>query len=258
MLLRTFALTFLVPVCLAQVTSPNYPDSGVLTQDVNGFYEHKRNYGSFSGRVSDKDSYGNTLKIQVENGNVKFFKAGDRIAFTVGETGTRRCYATVQGTEPNYFTIHTMDIRQCNKGKTYIRRGTILKFNSDLLQKRVYMASKHREMLLMQREDFLKQLSRINHFVWTFDQQRVKTATEYDRKMLEVQRMKQKALDELTIKKQDSVTLQVKLRKRLDELDQQLNFFRVERQEAIVDRWAMDHDLGLPVGKRPQKRKSLK
>jgi hypothetical protein len=257
MLLKS-ALTFalLMPTCFSQVTSPNLPDEGILTEDTNGHYVKKRNYGKFTGRVSDKDEYSNVLKIHVENGNVKFFKAGDRVAFTVGDKGNRRCYATVQGTEPQYFTVHTLDIRQCNDGKAYIRRGTILHFNSELLQKRVFMASKHREMLLLQRQDFLKQLSELNHFVWTFDQQRVKTATEYDRKILEVQRMKQKALDELTIKKQDSVTLQVTLRKKLDELDDQLNFYRVERNEPMVDRWSRDHDLGLPVKNRPQRLKA--
>jgi hypothetical protein len=40
--------------------------------------------------------------------------------------------------------------------------------------------------------------------------------------------------------------------KKLNELDESLLFYRVERQELMTDRWNMDHDSGLPFGQRPQ------
>jgi hypothetical protein len=39
---------------------------------------------------------------------------------------------------------------------------------------------------------------------------------------------------------------------KLNELDESLIHYRVERQELMTDRWNLDHDSGLPVGQRPQ------
>ena len=52
--------------------------------------------------------------------------------------------------------------------------------------------------------------------------------------------------------------LQKELIYRLDKLEQDIETYRIEKVELLRDRWALDHDLGLPVGKRPQNIKSLK
>jgi hypothetical protein len=52
--------------------------------------------------------------------------------------------------------------------------------------------------------------------------------------------------------------LQNELMKKLNELDESLHFYRVERQELMTDRWQLDHDQGLPMGQRPQVIKKAK
>jgi len=100
--------------------------------------------------------------------------------------------------------------------------------------------------------DFLKQLNDINHFIWNFDQLKVKRAADYDEEINRLQREKRKALDDMIALKQEKLVLQNELMKKLNELDESLLFYRVERQELMTDRWESDHDQGLPFGQRPQ------
>ena len=121
------------------------------------------------------------------------------------------------------------------------------------MAQRVFEASKYRELLILRKEGYLKQLNSINHFLWTFDQQKLKTAAEYDTKINRIMREKQLALDNLLNKKQENILLQSELVQKLDTLDESLDHYRIERQEHITDRWFMDHDRGLPIMRRPQK-----
>ncbi len=121
-----------------------------------------------------------------------------------------------------------------------------------MLEGRVFEATKYRELLILRKDDFLKQLNGINHFLWTFDQQKVKVAADYDQRIVEMQKARQKALDDLIQYKQEQLVLQAELMGKLNELDAALKFYQVERRELLTDRWNMDHDMALPVGQRPQ------
>jgi hypothetical protein len=155
--------------------------------------------------------------------------------------------------EDFHFSIYVETLSPCYSTSEYFRRGTVLHFYSKVLATRVFEASKYREQLILRKEDFLKQLNDINHFVWTFDQQKVKKASDFDEQINRLQRQKRKALDDMISEKQEKLVLQNELMKKLNELDESLKFYRVERQELLTDRWQTDHDLGLPVGQRPQK-----
>jgi hypothetical protein len=207
-------------------------------------------YGVFTGRVSDKDDSTRILKVQVENNNSKFFRAGDTVYFRVQNHDTDRCKAFVRTVEDHYFAMHVENLRPCWQG--YFRRGTVLAFESPVLSQRVFEAAKHRETLILRKDDHLRQLNAINHFLWTFDQQKVKVAADFDSRMLELQVAKQRALDDLIRQKQEQSVLQGELMKRLNETDEALKFYRVERRELLTDRWNLDHDAGVPVGQRPQ------
>ncbi len=237
----------------AMVLVPNLPSDGVVEPDVGGGMNPAVDYEHFSGRVSDKDDSSSILKIQVENNNTKFFRAGDEVLFKVNLKDKKDyCRAFVKTVEDFYFTIFVESLKPCYSEDDYFRRGTVLNFKSRSLAYRLFDATKFREQLILRKEDFLKQLNGINNFIWTFDQQKVKTAAGYDEQINRLQREKRKALDELITLKQERLILQNELMKKLNELDETLKFYRVERQEYLTDRWNMDHDLGLPVGQRPQ------
>jgi hypothetical protein len=232
---------------------PNLPNEGVMEPDNRSAIDPNVDYEHFSGRVSDKDDSARIFKVNVENNNTKFFRAGDQVEFKVNLQANRDyCKAFVRNVEDFHFTIYVESLAPCYSNEEYFRRGTVLNFFSKQLALRVFEASKYREQLVVRKEDILKQLNGINHFIWTFDQQKVKTAADYDQQINQLQREKRKALDEMITLKQERLVLQNELMKKLNELDESLLFYRVERQELMTDRWNMDHDSGLPFGQRPQ------
>ena len=256
--MRTFGhfwitLFFMTGLAQAVVLVPNLPDEGVLGPENRSSIDPNVDYERFSGRVSDKDDDSRIFKVQVENNNTKFFRAGDQVLFKLNlKEGKEFCKGFVRSVEDFHFTIFVESLAPCYSSTDYFRRGTVLNFYSKNLSQRVFEASKYREQLILRKEDFLKQLNGINHFLWTFDQQKVKTASDYDEQINRLQREKRKALDDMISLKQERLVLQNELMRKLNELDESLSFYRVERQELMTDRWNSDHDLGIPVGQRPQ------
>lgn len=253
MLLVICFITGGISAALGVVLVPNLPQAGVLEADNQGVINPEIDYERFSGRVSDKDDSARVFKINVENNNTKFFRAGDLVLFKVNLKENRDyCKAFVRNVEDFHFTIYVETLAPCYSTKEYFRRGTVLNFYSRTLAERVLEASRFREQLIERKEDFLKQLNDINNFLWTFEQQKVKTAAEYDEAINKLQREKRKALDDLITLKQERLILQNELMRKLSELDGSLKFYRVERQELMTDRWNLDHDQGLPFPQRPQ------
>jgi hypothetical protein len=256
--MRTFGhlwigIFFTLSSALATVVVPNLPSEGVVGPDNRGQIDPNVDYERFSGRVSDKDDSARIFKVNVENNNTKFFRAGDPVLFRVNLKDNRDyCKGFVRSVEDFHFTIYVESLAPCYSSSEYFRRGTVLNFYSKVLAGRVFEASKYREQLILRKEDFLKQLNDINHFLWTFDQQKVKVAADYDEKINQLQREKRKALDDMINLKQERLVLQNEYMKKLNELDESLLFYRVERQELMTDRWNLDHDQGLPMGQRPQ------
>ena len=236
---------------------PNLSNKGVLGPDNRAQMDPNVDYERFSGRVSDKDDSQRVFKIQVENNNTKFFRTGDLVQFKVNlQNNKEYCKGFVRNVEDFHFTIYVESLGPCYSTEEYFRRGTVLNFYSPALASRVFEATKYRETLVVRKEDFLKQLNDINHFLWTFDQQKVKTAAQYDEQINKLQREKRKALDDMITLKQERLVLQNELMGKLNELDESLIFYRVERQELMTDRWNLDHDAGLPFGQRPQDMKN--
>lgn len=259
--MRTFghygALLFLtvnlISTTHALVLVPNLPNAGVLEVDNRGTMNPETDYENFSGRVSDKDDSGRIFKVHVENNNSKFFRAGDEVLFKLNLKENRDfCKGFIRSVEDFHFTMYVENLAPCYSASEYFRRGTVLNFSSPILAQRIFEATKYREQLIVRKEDFLRQLNDINHFIWTFDQQKVKTAASYDEEINRLQREKRKALDDLVTLKHERLVLQNELMKKLNELDGSLQFYRVERQELLTDRWNSDHDVGLPFGQRPQ------
>ncbi len=248
------AFFFSAAQAVATIAVPSYPQAGVLGPDNRGVIDPNVDYERFSGRVSDKDDSERVFKIQVENNNTKFFRSGDLVLFGVNGRDTRgQCRGFVRNVEDFHFTIYVENLSPCFARGGYFRRGTVLNFYSKALALRIFEASKFREQLILRKEDFLKQMNEINHFLWTFDLQKVKTASRFDEEINRLQREKRKAIDDMITLKQERLVLQNELMKKLNELDESLILYRVERQELLTDRWELDHDQGVPVSPRPQK-----
>ncbi len=244
---------------LNKSTFPTEEDFATIDTPVglDSFYDPNIDYSKFSGRVSDKDATATILKIQVETENTKFFKASDPLNFWVARDRSKSpCQGNVRAIEDGFLTIYVKNLLPC-WGEAYnFRRGTILIFESERLANRVKDASRYRVALLSKKRDFLVQLNKVNRFVWGFSSEQVQVAAAFDRKILEIQKQKELALNSLIAKKKDQIRIQKELSYRLDELDKDLKYYLVEKDELFTDRWHLDHEEGLPTYKRPAPIKS--
>ena len=96
------------------------------------------------------------------------------------------------------------------------------------------------------------ELNVINNDVWNFEEKKIEVAAEYDQKIAEIEKQKTKALDQILSQRNDHIKLQRELAYRLDSIDKELDFYRLEKQDLLFDRWHLDHDQGLPVYDKPE------
>ncbi|MBL6989173.1 MAG: hypothetical protein ISR65_05320 [Bacteriovoracaceae bacterium] len=224
---------------------------------TDSFYDPNIDYSRFIGRVTDRDITSHVLKVNSTNTNVKFFRTGDPFTFKVGSMLDRdSCEGYVRSSERGYFVIFVKDFSPCFgiTRRDYFRRGAMLYFHSETLARRTKESSIHRAVLLQRREDFFRQLNQTNHFLITYDQQKVRIALDYDKKILELERAKKRAVDSFLAKKNEQIALQKELKFRLDAIDRDLENYRVDKVETIADRWHVDNDLGIPVKNRPPRK----
>ena len=217
-------------------------------------YDPAKDYSRFIGRVTDKNDAERILKIQAETGNVRFLKIGDLLTLEI-KTGIAKkypCRAHVKNSgEADYLVIRVEELGPCWNRSRYFRRGTLLYFTSSMMQTRVRDAMAFRTLLLRRKEDFLGQLNEINHFLASYDQQKLLAVSQYEQQILELQRQKQKSEGSLADKKRDYLRLQRVMVKELDALDTDLEFYKLH-PEREKDGWKTELHFGLPV-KGPKK-----
>jgi hypothetical protein len=224
-----------------------------LIVDGDSFYDPKFDYMNFSGRVTDRDQSGTIVKITSENKNVKFFRASDLVEFKIQNTEkTNYCQGYVRSIEDNYFVVFVKDFHPCFAGDDYFRRGTVLIMRSEKLLLRVKEATIYRASLIKKKKDYMSQLNNVNQDIFSYEEKKVQIASEFDQKIADLETQKIKSLDKLITEKNDEIRLQRELGYRLDSIEKELVFYRLEKQELMVDRWHLDHDLGYPVYKRPE------
>jgi hypothetical protein len=112
--------------------------------------------------------------------------------------------------------------------------------------------SNYRVTLLRRKDDFLKQLNGINDYLWTYDQKKVTVAADYDKRIADIEKDKNKSIDFLQDEREDRIKLRKELIKRIDNLNRDLEYYRISKDELFQDRWHLDQQLGLPVNTRPQ------
>lgn len=247
---RLFFFFLIIGLNLNQVFSL---DANQAFEEIDAFYNPKVDYSETILRVTDRDKSGHLLKTLGEDGNVRFLRSGDELSFIIPNMKKAgKCTAFVRSSEKQYVVIYVKDPANCYSHEGNIRLGTILKVFSMDLAKRIREASMYRVMLLKRKEDYINQLKDINNFIWAYKEKRVQVASDFDRKILELQKEKEKALSYMTLKKKDSLIKQEELALRIDQLDKDLDYYKIDRRELYADRWFMDHDEGKPVHNRPQ------
>lgn len=251
LLISSLFCSFFTALLAVETTSSLIKSKLKISPD--SFYDQTFDYSRFSGRVTDRDAAGSIIKVSSETKNVRFFHAGDQVEFKIqAQKSKEYCQGYVRSIEENYFVMFVKDIGPCYNNIDYFRRGTALNMHSIRLSERVKEASIYRSSLINKKKDYMEQLNRINQNIWTFEERKIQLAADYDRKVLEIEKDKQKAVGELLDKKNDDIRLQKELIARLDNIDHEFDFYRIDREQLLFDRWHLDHDLGPPVYDKPE------
>ena len=150
-------------------------------------------YSKFYGRITDRNNKGDILKIHTENANIKLFQAGDVTKFYLASRLEESpCVGYVRDIEDNYLVISVNNIEQCWNKFGGIRRGSILKFDSEILAKRIVDAGVFREVLIKRKNDYLSQLKEVNNFLLNFKQSKVKEISRIEQEIVKLEEMKLK------------------------------------------------------------------
>ncbi len=246
MYLYVFVFIALIPISFAS-------DKKIeIREDISeSYYKATEDYSRLMGRVTDRDDAHSMIKITSENKNIKFLRSGDLVEFRVAAQDTKYCRGFIRGVEKSYIILYYVSLKNCWKYRKFLRRGTLLVMKSSTLASRVRDAHYYRKILVKRRKDFFKQLNQINHFLWSFDQQKIKVAAKYDKKLNELKIARRKALEHLSDKRRNSIVLRGELHKRLNKLDNDLLYHRIENNnEQLVDKWVLDRPLALPIIKK--------
>ena len=82
--------------------------------------------------------------------------------------------------------------------------------------------------------------------MWSFKEQKIKEeVAKFDQEIEAIKMKKFKAVSNLNIKRKDYLHLQRELKFRLDELDRDIEFYRIQNSRVLRDRWSKDLDLGI-------------
>lgn len=228
----------------------NLPNRGVLGKG-DSYFDPGQDFSHQLGRVSDYDKEKKNYKIRFENNNIKFLKNGDVMTFHVVNRKKGVCRGQVRAVEDFHIVVEVPTLEPCWDGIEYFRRGTILSIKIPSMSQRLYEASSFRKILIQRKADFLEQMKNLNNFLYNYDQERVGLIVNYDERIAKVMEEKKKAVRALEAKRRESYDLRMELGKKLDKLDRDIRFYRIERQETLIDRWNLSHDSGLPLGERP-------
>ena len=210
-------------------------------------------YSKFFGRITDRNQRGDILKIHTENSNIKLFQAGDLTKFYLASKQDKSpCISYVRDVEDNYLVVSLSNVDQCWEEMGSVRRGAIVRMESETLAKRIVDAGVFREVLIKRKNDYLSQLEEVNGFLLNFKQNKTKEVARIEQEIVRLQERKLKKINELNVKRKDYIHLQRELNFRIDKLDEDIEIYRLERVELLRDRWARDLDVGKPVSNRPQ------
>ena len=140
---------------------------------MDSFFDPKEDYSTFSGRITDKDDSGHVIKVSSENSNIKFFRAGDPVEFTVARIDNPPCQGFVRSVDGGYFVLYVKNFNPCWGKRDFFRRGSALIFNAPRLLERIKSMGHYRVILLRRKNDFLKQLNSINGFLHNYNQKKL-------------------------------------------------------------------------------------
>ncbi|MFZ9000982.1 MAG: hypothetical protein ACO20H_06740 [Bacteriovoracaceae bacterium] len=203
------------------------------------FLVHANEDGIFSARISKVSEEASLLRIKVDFKNAKYLNKKDKVEFWTSVNPGRRCKGYIVGRSTEYLLIKIPDFRLCQM-LTFIDHGAhIFLFSQDLInnikmgkevtsilnKKRVALQGQM-ETLRKKLESYLDKVDSINE---RYEVLRTKLLQEWKKELSFIE-------EDRLIALRNYKGTQI----RLDEVSQKLERYRIEDENLIEDKWALD------------------
>jgi hypothetical protein len=225
--MRTILFSFLLLISLPIFAKKR---GKVRVQDPNGF---------FSGRVSKVNLEAGIIRVRVDFNNQRYVNKKDKVEFYDQHDSSKRCKAYVLGKTSNYILLKVPEIDFCN-GHVFMANGAYVKFYSQDLANNLKMGRELVDILMKKNMALQGRLTRtkkeLDNFVEKINAVNARYKVLRDKLELEW-RDEIHALEE---DHADTLTNYRELQRKSDELNHKLERYKLEEDNLIEDRWALD------------------
>lgn len=198
--------------------------------------------GFFSGRISKINSEISVVRIKVDFDNIKYINTKDKIEFWDEKNNLTKCKGYVVGRTADYILLKVSDMNYCQK-KLYFTTGSYFKFFSEDLENNIKMGREVVGILLKKRMAVQGQLEFKNKEIQGHMDKTNAINARYQTLREKLEQEWQKELHALDEDRTFSMQSYKDLGRRLDEIDQKLEQYKLKDENLTLDRWSLDSNL---------------
>lgn len=195
--------------------------------------------GTFSGRISKLNPIKSLMRVRLEFANSKFLRTNDGIEFWNEGMPMVRCQAAIVGKSGEYFLMRVYEWKHCIN-KVGFSVGSHVYFESKDLEKTLVTAREMVKVLLQKRMVLQGQSTNKDNDLNDQSSQLENINARYEAMIERIKSEWNEAIKGLSSAKSTNQLELNSLRAQLDEIDFQLERYRVEDANFKKDRWAID------------------
>lgn len=195
--------------------------------------------GTFTGRISRLNPEASLMRVRLDFVNAKFLRTNDGIEFWNEGMPMIRCQAAIVGKSGEYFLLRVYEWKLCI-GKVGFSVGSHVYFESKDLEKTLITAREMVKVLLQKRMLLQGQTTNKDNDVNDQSSQLSNINARYEAMIERIKKEWNDAIKGLSAAKSANEIELNSLKAQLDEIDFQLERYRIEDANIKKDRWAID------------------
>ena len=195
--------------------------------------------GTFAGRVSRLNPLASLMRVRLDFANAKFLRTHDAVEFWNEGMPMVRCQAAIVGKSGEYFLMRVYEWKLCIN-KVGFGVGSHVYFESKDLEKTLITAREMVKVLLQRRMVLEGQTNNKKNDVNDQSSQLENINARYEAMIERIRNEWNEAIKGLNAAKSGNQVELNSLQAQLDEIDFQLERYRVEDANFKKDRWAID------------------
>jgi hypothetical protein len=198
--------------------------------------------GFFSGRISKINKEISIVRVKVDFDNIKYLNPKDQIEFWDEKNSTQKCKSYIVARTSDYLLLKVPELNYC-QSYLYFTIGAYFKFYSEDLLNNIKMGREVVSILLKKRVAVKGQLDGRNTEIATHIEKVNAINARYQTLKDKLDQEWKKELYALEEDKTFAVRSYKDLERRLDEIDQKLEQYKIKDENLTLDRWSLDSNL---------------